>query len=140
MVLFFGNFLYLHFAFSFFSFYLPTCFFFECALHFVLNIALILCIFFSLGSRFQVVIPLCSSLINDHRYPQRLLISMSTVLITNCGSLHSEDSSSFFKSLSSNLLDLVNKMEVNVNRVSFRNFIIHLNDTIADSEGYFFSF
>uniref|UniRef100_A0A0N5ABT9 Chorein_N domain-containing protein n=1 Tax=Syphacia muris TaxID=451379 RepID=A0A0N5ABT9_9BILA len=82
----------------------------------------------------KVVIPLCSSLINDHRYPQRLLISMSTVLITNCGSLHSEDSSSFFKSLSSNLLDLVNKMEVNVNRVSFRNFIIHLNDTIADSE------
>ena len=54
--------------------------------------------------------------------------------MTNCGSLHSQDSSSFFKSISSNLLDLVEQVQLSFDVEHFRKFIIQLNDTMVESE------
>ncbi|VDD93793.1 unnamed protein product [Enterobius vermicularis] len=82
----------------------------------------------------KVIIPLTACKTGDYRYPRRLIISMSTVLMTNCGSLHSQDSSSFFKSISSNLLDLVEQVQLSFDVEHFRKFIIQLNDTMVESE------
>uniref|UniRef100_A0A0M3JZ66 Chorein_N domain-containing protein n=1 Tax=Anisakis simplex TaxID=6269 RepID=A0A0M3JZ66_ANISI len=67
----------------------------------------------------------------DSRTPKRVVISMSTVLVTNCESAHSYDSCSFFKSLSSNLIDFIDDTTQlnNLNIDSFRQFIILLNQS-----------
>ena len=75
------------------------------------------------------MIPLSASGNKDVRFPQRLTISMSTILVTNCGSLHSQDSDSFFKSLSTSLLDFVDGVKLSFDAACFRKFLLQLNQS-----------
>lgn len=82
----------------------------------------------------QVIIPLDGYGTRDARMPRRLVVSMSTVLATNCESAHSQDACSFFSSLSANIVDFVDATQLPLNASSFRNFIIQLNQSeIIDS-------
>lgn len=82
----------------------------------------------------KVIIPLDGYGTRDARMPRRLVVSMSTVLATNCESAHSQDACSFFSSLSANIVDFVDATQLPLNASSFRNFIIQLNQSeIIDS-------
>ncbi|KHN82696.1 UHRF1-binding protein 1-like [Toxocara canis] len=77
----------------------------------------------------KIIIPLGECGTRDSRMPRRVLVSMSTVLATNCESVHSQDACSFFSSLSANVVDFIDSSQLPLNTASFRNFIIQLNQS-----------
>ncbi|MFH4974124.1 hypothetical protein AB6A40_000833 [Gnathostoma spinigerum] len=77
----------------------------------------------------KVVVPLCDEWLDDRRLPRRLILSMSTVQASNCVALCNLDSSNSFHSLSSNMIDFIDGTRLPFDILSFRNFVIQLNQS-----------
>lgn len=63
----------------------------------------------------------------DSRLPRRIVLSMSTVLVTNCETIYSYESESFFKSLSPNIIDFIDKTGLLISKEKIKEFIFQLN-------------
>uniref|UniRef100_A0A183CWG1 Chorein_N domain-containing protein n=1 Tax=Gongylonema pulchrum TaxID=637853 RepID=A0A183CWG1_9BILA len=75
----------------------------------------------------KIILPFKESDSLDARLPQRLVLSMSTVLLTNCETFCSDESNSFFKSLSPNIIDFIDRTNLLTGKEKFKEFIFQLN-------------
>lgn len=77
---------------------------------------------------------------SDHRFPRRIVLSMSTVLVTNCEAFGDDQTNSFFKSISPKVIDLIDDIDPAMYKKSIKEFILQLNqysDQMGTKSEYF---
>lgn len=73
----------------------------------------------------KIILPLQTDVF-DHRFPRRIVLSMSTVLGTNCAAFD-DQTVSFFKSISPGAFNLIDDIELAADSSGVKEFILHLN-------------
>uniref|UniRef100_A0A0R3RQW5 Chorein_N domain-containing protein n=1 Tax=Elaeophora elaphi TaxID=1147741 RepID=A0A0R3RQW5_9BILA len=80
----------------------------------------------------KIIIPLQEPFVSDRRFARRIVISMSTLLATNCEAISGDESNSFFKSISSNIVDFIDCIDLLVSKEQLKEFIFQLNQNSFD--------
>ncbi|VDK66808.1 unnamed protein product [Onchocerca ochengi] len=75
----------------------------------------------------KIIVPLREPFVSDMRFARRIVISMSTLLATNCEAVSGDESSSFFKSISPNIIDFIDRIDLLVSKEKLKEFIFQLN-------------
>ncbi|OZC09215.1 hypothetical protein X798_03759 [Onchocerca flexuosa] len=75
----------------------------------------------------KIIVPLREPFISDIRFARRIVISMSTLLATNCEAISGDESCSFFKPISSNIIDFIDRIDLLVSKEKLKEFIFQLN-------------
>lgn len=66
------------------------------------------------------------------RFARRIVISMNTLLATNCEAVSNDESNLFFKSISSNIIDFIDCIDLLVNKETLKEFIFQLNRNLFE--------
>ncbi|VDK72943.1 unnamed protein product [Litomosoides sigmodontis] len=70
----------------------------------------------------KVIIPLKEPFMRDKRFARRVVISMNTWSATNCKAVFGDESASFFKSISSNIIDFIDCIDIGQENMLFCGF------------------
>ncbi|VDO32762.1 unnamed protein product [Brugia timori] len=81
----------------------------------------------------KIIIPLKDSFVSDTRFARRIVISMSTLLATNYETVSGDESNSFFKSISSNVIDFIDHVGLLVSNEKLKEFILQLNQNSCEN-------
>ncbi|CAG9533480.1 unnamed protein product [Cercopithifilaria johnstoni] len=82
----------------------------------------------------KIIIPLREPFVPDKRFARRIVISMNTLLATNCKAVSSDESDSFFKSISSNIIDFIDYIDLLVGKEQLKEFIFQLNQNSFEDD------
>lgn len=69
---------------------------------------------------------------SEMSFVRKIVISMDTVLATNYEAVSEDESNSFFKSISSNIIDFIDCIELVVNKERLKKFISQLNQNSCE--------
>uniref|UniRef100_A0A1I7V577 Chorein_N domain-containing protein n=1 Tax=Loa loa TaxID=7209 RepID=A0A1I7V577_LOALO len=80
----------------------------------------------------KIIIPLKDPFVSDLRFARRIVISMNTLLATNCEAVSGGRSNSFFKTISANIIDFINCIDLLVSKEKLKEFIFQLNQNSCE--------